>query len=92
VQFGEKEDAVLLNEAKNSYKVAIITEITGLLALGHFEHTDNKIKMRSSTQIVVAHFKTALGKIQTAEEAKTDPMSLLPKALADRFRGALKLR
>jgi hypothetical protein len=36
--------------------------------------------------------KSALAKIQTAEEAKTDPLLLLPKALEDRIRGALKLR
>ena len=92
MQFGVKHDDILLNEAKKEYKLALFTEITALTAVHHFDHIENKIKMRSSTQIVVAHLKSALAKIQTAEEAKTDALSLLPKALEDRIRAALKLR
>ena len=72
--------------------MTVATEITGLMSVHFGAHKADKIKLRAALQGTIKHMRTLVSAYRSPEDAKTDPIDVLPNVLATRVRSALRLK
>ena len=90
--FSAGADTAMVNQITDTLQLCVCTEVTGLIAIHHLSHKNDKIKMRTAVQSVVTHLKKQLARFNTPSAAKKDPLNILPEVLQARIKAALKLK
>ena len=78
--------------AKDLYRKALITELTGLLVVTISQHANNKMKLRSSITSNLKYMKTELNPTLNDQEQHLVAQSLLHPVLQTRVSQGLKLK
>ena len=91
-EFGLTVDDDLIKLAKETAEMTVATEVIGLMTVHFVAHKSDKIKLRSAIQGVIRHLKKLVAKYRDQEDAKHDPLEIIPQVLVTRVRAALKLK
>ena len=78
--------------AKDLYRKALITELTGLLVVTISQHANNKMKLRSSITSNLKYMKTELNPTLNDKEQHLVAQSLLHPVLQTHVSQGLKLK